>query len=57
MNRNYYAGLDGGSTYTKAALICQNQVVDTMVTNTGIDNNAAASALIEKMCSRWPVTV
>ena len=52
MNRNYYAGLDGGSTYTKAALICQNQVVDAMVTNTGIDNNAAASALIEKMCSR-----
>lgn len=29
-----------------------NQVVDAMVTNTGIDNNAAASALIEKMCSR-----
>jgi len=52
MNRNYYAGLDGGSTYTKAALICQNQVVDAMVTNTGIDNNAAANALIEKMCSR-----
>ena len=52
MNKNYYAGLDGGSTYTKAALICQNQVVDAMVTNTGIDNNAAASALIEKMCQR-----
>ncbi|MBI4856262.1 MAG: benzoyl-CoA reductase [Acetobacterium woodii] len=52
MNRNYYAGLDGGSTYTKAALICDNQVVDAMVTNTGIDNNGSASALIEKMCQR-----
>lgn len=52
MNRKYYAGLDGGSTYTKAALICENQVVDAMVTNTGIDNNASSNALIEKMCQR-----
>ena len=52
MSKKYYAGLDGGSTYTKAALIGDNQVVDAMVTNTGIDNNAAASTLIEKMCQR-----
>ena len=52
MSKKYYAGLDGGSTYTKAALIGDNQVVDAMVTNTGIDNNAAASSLIEKMCQR-----
>ena len=52
MTKKYYAGLDGGSTYTKAALIGDNQVVDAIVTNTGIDNNAAASTLIEKMCQR-----
>ena len=52
MSKKYYAGLDGGSTYTKAALIGDNQVVDAIVTNTGIDNNAAASTLIEKMCQR-----
>lgn len=30
----YYIGLDGGSTYLKAALIGNNQVIDTMVRNT-----------------------
>ena len=35
-----YAGLDGGSTYLKAALIDQNgRVLHTGVTSTGIDNN------------------
>ncbi|WKY45760.1 acyl-CoA dehydratase activase [Eubacteriaceae bacterium ES2] len=50
--KNYYAGLDGGSTYTKAALLHGNQVVDAMVTNTGIDNNTSAIELIERMCQR-----
>lgn len=50
MNDKYYAGLDGGSTYLKAALICQNRVLNTMVCNTGIDNNTSAKKLIEKLC-------
>ena len=35
----YYIGLDGGSTYLKAALIGEGRVIDTMVHNTGIDND------------------
>ena len=30
----YYIGLDGGSTYLKAALIGGGKVIDTMVRNT-----------------------
>ena len=52
MSKKYYAGLDGGSTYTKAALIGDNQVVDAIVTNTGIDNNGSANLLIDQMCQR-----
>ena len=48
----YYAGLDGGSTYLKAALIDQNgQVLHTGVTSTGIDNNGAAGRLLQQMCA------
>ena len=43
-----YAGLDGGSTYLKAALLDdQKRVIRTGVTSTGIDNNTAA-----KSCSQ-----
>ena len=46
----YYAGLDGGSTYLKAAILDENKrVIRTCVTNTGIDNNAAAKRLLSKM--------
>jgi predicted CoA-substrate-specific enzyme activase len=45
---NYYAGIDGGSTYLKAVLIDQDgTVVDTVVSSTGIDN----SSTVEKMLS------
>jgi len=47
---NFYAGLDGGSTYLKAAIITGNrQVVGTDVIGTGIDNNGAAKALLYRM--------
>lgn len=47
-----YAGLDGGSTYLKAALIDQRgRVLHTGVVSTGIDNNGAASRLLEKLCA------
>lgn len=49
---NYYIGLDGGSTYLKAALLKENQVVDTMVVNTGIDNNGAAEQLLTNLCRK-----
>ena len=52
-----YAGLDGGSTYLKAALIDEHKrVLRTGVTNTGIDNNGAAKRLLAKLMNnsgRW----
>ena len=45
-----YAGLDGGSTYLKAALIDQNgRVLHTGIRSTGIDNNGAAEALLDRL--------
>ena len=38
----YYIGLDGSSTYLKAALIGDGHIIDTMVRSTGIDNNGTA---------------
>ena len=46
----YYIGLDGGSTYLKAALIGNNQVIDTMVRDTGIDNDGTARKLVHELC-------
>ena len=46
-----YAGLDGGSTYLKAALIDHTgKVLNTGVKSTGIDNNGAAKVLLEQLC-------
>ena len=51
--KRYYIGLDGGSTYLKAAMIDERgNVVDTMVRNTGIDNSGTASALVDAICRR-----
>ncbi len=50
---SYYIGLDGGSTYLKAAMIdAYGTVVDTIVRNTGIDNSGVASALVDQLCQR-----
>ncbi|MDO5132150.1 MAG: acyl-CoA dehydratase activase [Eubacteriales bacterium] len=49
---NYSIGLDGGSTYIKAALLENRRVLDTMVCCTGIDNNAAARKLAETICEK-----
>lgn len=51
--KRYYIGLDGGSTYLKAAMIdARGNVLDTMVRNTGIDNSGTATALVEALCRR-----
>lgn len=49
MKEKYYIGLDGGSTYIKAALLKGKEVLDTQVRSTGISNNETASALVEEM--------
>jgi predicted CoA-substrate-specific enzyme activase len=48
----YYIGLDGGSTYLKAAMIKDKRVIDTLVRNTGIDNNGTAERPVAELCER-----
>ena len=53
-----YAGLDGGSTYLKAALIDHNgRVLRTGVKSTGIDNNSGAKILLQQLCQEIGVSV
>lgn len=52
MEEQYYIGLDGGSTYIKAALLKGRTVVDTQVRATGISNNETAEALVAEMLER-----
>ena len=52
--KRYYIGLDGGSTYLKAAIISKDEntvrVEDTMVRGTGIDNDGTARKLVKELC-------
>lgn len=48
----YFVGFDGGSTYLKAALFDGKQVVDTLVCNTGIDNNGTSEDMLRKSCKK-----
>ena len=48
----YYIGLDGGSTYLKAAMIHDRQVVDTLVHSTGINNSGTAEKLVMDLYQR-----
>ncbi len=52
----YYLGFDGGSTYIKAALIKENEVVMTKVSATGIDNDATCEKLLEEMTTAVGIT-
>ena len=47
----FYIGLDGGSTYIKAALIRDKKVIVTRMCSTGVANNNAAIELINNMLS------
>ncbi|MCD7717672.1 MAG: acyl-CoA dehydratase activase [Lachnospiraceae bacterium] len=50
MTDKYYAGIDGGSTYIKTALIQGDQVVGTRASGSGIDNSAIAERLLQELC-------
>ena len=52
----YYIGLDGGSTYLKAALIQKDKVIDTLVHSTGIENSQTALSLARQLCRRNAVS-
>jgi predicted CoA-substrate-specific enzyme activase len=50
---NYYAGIDGGSTYIKAALIDEDSaIVGTVVGSTGIDNSGNAEKMLQTLTQR-----
>ncbi len=53
---SYYVGLDGGSTYLKAALLKGHQVVETMVCSTGIDNNGTADQMLNQLCQKTGIS-
>jgi len=48
----YYLGLDGGSTYLKAALMKDGKVMHIVVYPSGIDNNTTAKKLIDALCKK-----
>ena len=52
----YYLGLDGGSTYLKAALMKDGKVINTVVLPTGIDNNSTAKKIVAALCKKYGVT-
>lgn len=56
MGEKYTIGLDGGSTYIKAALLQGNTVVDTRIHSTGIANNETATALVDEIVSSAGIT-
>lgn len=45
----YFAGIDAGSTYIKAALIKNDHILGTAIANSGIDNSAIASGLLDSL--------
>jgi len=53
----YCIGLDGGSTYIKAALIEDNKIKAVDVSSSGINNNRSAINLINKLCEKAEISV
>ena len=53
---DYYMGIDGGSTYVKAALIQKDKIVDTMIAPTGIDNPGTAKRLLNEITAKNGIT-
>lgn len=56
MTSKYYAGIDGGSTYIKAALIQGDRVAGTKVASAGIDNSGAAEKLLQALCQEQGIS-
>ena len=51
----YYLGLDGGSTYLKAAMLKDGKVVSTLVLPTGIDNSGTAKEIVDALCKKYEI--
>ena len=52
MTNLYFAGIDAGSTYIKVALIQGNRIIDTALANSGINNSAIASSLLDTLAEK-----
>lgn len=51
----YYLGLDGGSTYLKAAFLKDGKVINTVVLPTGIDNSETAKKIVATLCKKYEI--
>lgn len=52
--KRYYVGMDVGSTYIKAALLQNDQVMDVQLRPTGIDSEKTVAEPIMRPCGwRW----
>ena len=52
MSDLYFAGIDAGSTYIKAALIKGNSIIDTAIANSGINNSEIAAGLLGELAEK-----
>ena len=52
----YYLGLDGGSTYLKAAFLKDGKIVNTVVLPTGIDNSETAKRIVAALCKKYEIS-
>lgn len=52
----YYLGLDGGSTYLKAAFLKDGKVINTVVLPTGIDNSETAKKIVAALCKKYEIS-
>ncbi|WP_243103862.1 hypothetical protein [Clostridium sp. JN-1] len=48
---HYFLGMDAGSTYLKAALIKDEEIISTAVLPTGIDCEKTAETLMNHICT------
>ncbi len=53
----YCIGLDGGSTYVKAALLKDNEIKAVDVSSSEINNNRSAIELINKLCEKAKISI
>ena len=54
--KRYYVGMDVGSTYIKAALLQNDQVMDVQLRPTGIDSEKTVAELLNTICEKQGIT-
>lgn len=54
--KRYYVGMDVGSTYIKAALLQNDQMMDVQLRPTGIDSEKTVAELLNTICEKQGIT-